>query len=74
MMKLKMIDILLKLSYLLAIYCHAQIVDVRLPHDLVDNELRIIVDVKLLDLELRSDAQAVDEGLIFCHIIRCMQM
>jgi hypothetical protein len=48
--------------------------DVRLPHDLVDNELRITMDVKLLDPELSSDAHAVDEGLIFRHIICRMQM
>jgi hypothetical protein len=48
---------------------HVGVVTVRLPHDLVDGELRVIVDVKPLNPKLGSDAQPIDECLIFCHIV-----
>jgi hypothetical protein len=41
---------------------------------LVDNELRVTVDVELLDLKLSDDVQAIDEGLIFCRIVCCMEI
>jgi hypothetical protein len=42
---------------------------VRLPHDLVDNKLRVAVNVKPLDIELNGNAQTIDEGLIFYHVV-----
>jgi hypothetical protein len=39
------------------------------PHDLVDEELRVTVDVKPLDPDLGGDAKAMDEGLILHHIV-----
>jgi hypothetical protein len=42
---------------------------VRLPDDLVDDELRVTTDVKPLDPKLDGDAQAVDEGLIVCTLL-----
>jgi hypothetical protein len=74
MMKFKTIELLLMLSYLLAISCHVGITSVQFPHDLVDNELRFTTDVKPLDPKNGSDAQAVEEGLIFCHIVYCVEM
>jgi hypothetical protein len=55
MMKLKAVELLLELSYLLAVFHHAGVMAIRLPHDLVDNELRVTADVKPLDLELGSN-------------------
>jgi hypothetical protein len=49
MLKFKTIELLLKLSYLLAVCHHAEVVAIRLHHDLVDDELRVIMDVKPLD-------------------------
>jgi hypothetical protein len=40
-------------------------------HDLVDDKFSGPADVEPLDLELGSDAQAIDEGLTFCHIVGC---
>jgi hypothetical protein len=68
-MKFKTIELLLKLSYLLAVCRHAGVMAISLPHDLVGDELRVAVDVKPLDPELSGNAQAVDEGLIFHHIV-----
>jgi hypothetical protein len=59
---------LLKLSYLMMVYQHVGVLAIRLPHDLVDNKLTV-VDVNPLDPELGGDAQAVDEGLILCHVV-----
>jgi hypothetical protein len=41
---------------------------ISLPHDLVDDELRVTTDVKLLNNELGGDALAVDGCLVFHHI------
>jgi hypothetical protein len=48
---------------------HAGVMAVRLPHDLVDDELRVTVDVKPLNPKLGSDARVIDECLIFHHIV-----
>jgi hypothetical protein len=72
--KYKAIEFLLKLSDLLSVCHHAGITAIRLPHDLVDDELRIVMDVKPLDPELGGDVQAVDEGLILHHIVSCVEM
>jgi hypothetical protein len=68
-MKFKAIEFLLKLSYLLAVGHHAGVMAVRFPHDMVDDELRVTTDIKSLDPELDGDAHAIDEGLIFRHIV-----
>jgi hypothetical protein len=73
-MKFKVIEFLLELSYLLAVCHHVGVTAIRLPHDLVDKELRVTTDVKPLDLELDGDAQVVDEGFIFCHIVCHVKM
>jgi hypothetical protein len=36
---------------------------------LVDDKLRVTADVKPLDIELSGDTQAIDEGLVLCHIV-----
>jgi hypothetical protein len=41
---------------------------------LIDDKLRVAVDVKPLDQELGNDAQAIDEGLILCHIVGRVEM
>jgi hypothetical protein len=68
-MKLKTIKLVLQFANLLSVCCHAGVVAIRLPHDLVDNELRAIAYVKMLNHELSSNAQVVDECLIFHHIV-----
>jgi hypothetical protein len=56
MMKFEAIELRFELSYLLAVYHHAGVAAIRLPHDLVDDELRVAVDVKPLDPDLGGDA------------------
>jgi hypothetical protein len=41
---------------------------------LVDDELRVAADVKPLNPEFGGDAQAVDQCLIFCHIVGCEEV
>jgi hypothetical protein len=67
MMKFETIELLQKLSNLLLVCRHAGVTAVRLPHDLVDDELRVTTNVKPLDLELSGNAYAIDEGLILRH-------
>jgi hypothetical protein len=50
------------------------VIVVRLPHDLVDDELRVVVDVKQLDPRLDVNAQAIDVGLVLCHIVCCTEI
>jgi hypothetical protein len=54
-MKLKTIE-LLQFSNLLSVCCHAGVTAVRLPHDMVDNELRVSTNVKPLNPEPGGDA------------------
>jgi hypothetical protein len=69
MTKFKAIELLFMLSNLLTVCCHVGVMIVRLPDDLVDDELRVTTDVKPLDPKLDGDAQAVDEGLIVCTLL-----
>jgi hypothetical protein len=69
MMKFETIKLLLELSDLLSVCLHAGFMAVRLPHDVVDNELEVITDIKPLDLELGGHVQEVDEGLVLHHIV-----
>jgi hypothetical protein len=69
MIKFKTIKHLHNLSYLLVVCRHVATVTVQFPLNLVDNEFRVAMDVKPLDPELGNDAQANDEGLVFCHIV-----
>jgi hypothetical protein len=74
MMKFKSIELLFKLSYLLMVCCHAGVMTIRLPHDLVDDELGVATDVKPLDPELDGDVEAVDKGLVPRHIVCGMEI
>jgi hypothetical protein len=56
MMMFESSKLLLQLSNLLSVRHHAGVTAVWLPHDLVDGELRVIADVKLLDPKLSGDA------------------
>jgi hypothetical protein len=69
MMKFKVNELHLELSYLLIVCRHAGVTTIRLPCVLVDDDLKVTTDVKRLDPELDSDAQAIDEGLIFDHVV-----
>jgi hypothetical protein len=68
-MKFKAIELLLVLSHLLSVCCHVGVTTVRLPHDLVDDELRVTTNVKPLDPELGGNAEVVDEGLVLHQIV-----
>jgi hypothetical protein len=47
---------------------------IRLLHDLVDDELRVTSDVEPLDPKLGGNVQAVDEVIIFRHIVYCTEV
>jgi hypothetical protein len=56
-------------SNLLSICYHEGVTTVQFSHDMAAEELRVTVDVKPLDPELGGNAHAVDECLVFCHIV-----
>jgi hypothetical protein len=68
-MKFKTIELFLELSDFLLVCRHPRVTVVLLPHDLVDNNLRVTADVKPLDIELGGDVLAIDEGLILHHVV-----
>jgi hypothetical protein len=41
---------------------------------LIDYELRVSVDVKLLNLEVGGDAQTVHQHLALCHIVGSLEV
>ena len=60
----------LDLAHLLAICCHERAFAGGLLHDLVDDQLRVTVDIQPCSTELDGDAQSIDEGLILRGIVR----
>jgi hypothetical protein len=73
MVELKAIK-LLQLPNLLPVWRHSSVAAVQLPHDLVDNELKVTANIKPLDPKLDGDAQALDECLVFRHIVGCVEV
>jgi hypothetical protein len=55
-MELETVELFLQPSNLLSICCYVGVVAVRLSHDLVEDELRVTMDVKPLNPELGGDA------------------
>ena len=58
-----------ELAHLLAICYDERALAGGLLHDLVDDQLRVVVDVQPRSAELDGDAQSVDESLEFCGIV-----
>jgi hypothetical protein len=65
---------LLQLPNVLPVCRHVGVMTVRLPHDLVDDELKVTADIKLLNPKLDDNTLTIDEWLIFCHIVGCAEM
>jgi hypothetical protein len=59
MVELKTFKFLLQHLYLLPICCFSGVVTARLPHYLIDDGLRISVDVKPVNPKFGSDAQTI---------------
>jgi hypothetical protein len=74
MVKFQTVKLHLKLPFLLVVCHHAGVTTIQLPHDQVDEELRVTMGVKPLDPELGGDVQVVDKGLILRHIVCCVKM
>jgi hypothetical protein len=60
MVEFETIVFLLQLPNLLLICSHVGVMIVRLSHDLIDDELRVSVDVKPLNPKFSGDVQTVD--------------
>ena len=68
-MQLDPLEFVLELAHLLAVCCHEGDFAGGLLHDLVNDQLRVIMDVESCSVELDGDAQAVDEGLVFRGVV-----
>ena len=51
-----------------------RVVTTRLLHYLVGDELRVTARIEAFDAELDGDAEATEEGLILCHVVRSREM
>jgi hypothetical protein len=69
MVKLKTVEFYFHPCHFLPVGHHAGIATVQLSHFLIDNEVRVSMDVKPQNPELGSNVRAVDQGLILGHII-----
>ena len=68
-MQLDPLELALELAHLLAVRCHERALAGGLLQDLVDDQLRVTVDVQPRSTELDGDAQSIDEGLVLCGIV-----
>ena len=62
-------EFVLELVHLSAICCHEGAFARGFLHDLVDDQLRVTVDIQPRGAELDDDAQSIDEGLVFCGVV-----
>jgi hypothetical protein len=67
--ELEAIKLILQLPNLLAVRGHLGVEAARLLHDLVDYEPRVAPNVESSDAQLNGDVHAVDERLVFSHVI-----
>jgi hypothetical protein len=73
-MDLKAVKFLLQLPNLLPICSHAGVTIVRVYHDLIDDNLRVSMDVKTLNPKFINNAQTVDQCFVLRHIIGGMEV
>ena len=69
MIELEAVKLALQLADFLVVCSHLGIVAARLLHDLVDDQLGVALNIEASDTQLDGNAQAVDERLIFGHIV-----
>ena len=70
MIEVKVVELVHKLQYLDAVCFHLWVVAARGFHNLVNDELQVILNIVVSYPELNGEAQTIDEGLIFCNIVR----
>jgi hypothetical protein len=74
MMQLKAVELALPISYDLTLRLHLRVdVDLVL-HDLIHDHLRVAPDLKMLDSELDSDSETVDQGLVLGGVVLCRKV
>jgi hypothetical protein len=69
MVEFQALKLNLELSYLSAVGIHRVLLDVACLIDLVDDDLGVAISNEPLDSQGNSDAQFVDQGLIFGTIV-----
>ena len=68
-MQLDPLEFVLELAHLLAVCYHEGAFAGGLLHDLVDDQLRGVVNIESRSAKLDGDAQSIDEGLIFYGVV-----
>jgi hypothetical protein len=74
MIELDAVELVLEGSYDVAVGLHLVIVTSRIPHDLVNHELRVSPDVEAFDACLDGDSEATKKGLVLRHVVRRGEM
>jgi hypothetical protein len=69
MVELETIEFLFRAPYLLSVCRHARVATTRLSHHMIDDELRVTMDVKPLNPKFGGDAQTISQGLVLHHIV-----
>jgi hypothetical protein len=67
--ELEAVKIVLEAPHLLAIGFHLGITAARALHDLIDDELGVASNIKVLDPELDGNSQPYNERLVFGDVI-----
>ena len=74
MIELKAVEFAFEAAHCFAVCLHLRVMAARFLHHLVDDELRVTAYVEAFDAELNGDAEATEEGLVLCHIVRSREM
>jgi hypothetical protein len=73
-MKLEAVELALQISYGLTVRCHLRVRAVFVLHVLIHDQLRVTPDLEVLDPELDSDSETVDQGFVLGGVIRCQEV
>jgi hypothetical protein len=69
MIKLNVVELILKGTHDAAIGFHLLVMTARVLHDLIDHELRVSSNVDAFDAGLDGDSEATEEGLVLFYVV-----
>jgi hypothetical protein len=74
MMKLEAVELALQIAYGLTVRRHLRVHAVFVLHDLIHDQLRVSLDLEVVDPELDSDSETVDQGFVLGGVVRCREV
>jgi hypothetical protein len=67
--QLEAVELALQISYGLVICRHPRVNTILVLHDLSHDQLRVASDLEMLDPELDSDSETVDQGFVLSGVV-----